>query len=179
MAQKFFINKDMKGCTCVACMTKSGWELVLTLLTSLGSIDGIAYTTLIFVAQKLHEHPSNTKQYDRKSRHRRTIQQRRHERLDSTSYMTPVNNFRNAQHAAKLGSCTPNIRGTTELATDFVAKAAATFPTTILTRLCLNYDQKENGYDNASEQHDILATALASVWSLEHVCGVLNEFIES
>ncbi|KAF9315378.1 hypothetical protein BG006_003764, partial [Podila minutissima] len=64
IAENFAINKDMKfvlGYTCSDCSTKNGWDLVLTLLTALGSVGGIAYTVLIFISQKLFEHSSDTK----------------------------------------------------------------------------------------------------------------------
>ncbi|KAG0223598.1 hypothetical protein BGW41_005446 [Actinomortierella wolfii] len=67
-ASEFAIGKDMRfvvGYTCNACSRKTGWDLVLTLLTSLGAVGGIIYTVLIFIAQYLYERPSSTKTYDK------------------------------------------------------------------------------------------------------------------
>ncbi|KAF9179775.1 hypothetical protein BGZ51_006655 [Haplosporangium sp. Z 767] len=67
MAKKFAVNKDMKfvvGYTCSACSTKSGWDLVLTLLITLGSVGGIVYTILIFVAETIYVRSSDTKKYN-------------------------------------------------------------------------------------------------------------------
>ncbi|KAF9997146.1 hypothetical protein BGZ80_010177 [Entomortierella chlamydospora] len=62
-----FFGDDMGfqvGYTCSKCKVKSGWDLTLVLLTTFGSVGGIAYTILIFVAKNLYEHQSNTANYD-------------------------------------------------------------------------------------------------------------------
>lgn len=66
-AKTLGLHKDLKfvvGYTCSDCSTKSGWDLVLTLLTALGSLGGIAYTVLIFISQMIYERSSDKQKYD-------------------------------------------------------------------------------------------------------------------
>ncbi|KAF9390633.1 hypothetical protein CPB97_008822 [Podila verticillata] len=66
-AKNLGLHKNMKfvvGYTCSDCSTKSGWDLVLTLLTALGSLGGIVYTVLIFISQKMYERSSDKQKYD-------------------------------------------------------------------------------------------------------------------
>ncbi|KAF9966068.1 hypothetical protein BGZ73_001165, partial [Actinomortierella ambigua] len=68
-AAEFALNKGMRfivGYTCQTCSIKTGMDLVLTLLTALGSVGGITYTVLIFVAQTIFERPlSESSEYEK------------------------------------------------------------------------------------------------------------------
>ncbi|KAF9957089.1 hypothetical protein BGZ70_009621 [Mortierella alpina] len=67
MAKTFAINSDMKfavGYTCSRCSRKSGWDLLLTLLTSMGSLGGMVYTVLIYLGQKMYTRRQDDNPYD-------------------------------------------------------------------------------------------------------------------
>ncbi|KAF9931172.1 hypothetical protein BGZ75_007794 [Mortierella antarctica] len=67
MAKTFAINSDMRfavGYTCSKCSRKVGWDLLLTLLTSFGSLGGMVYTVLIFLGQKMYTRKQDANPYD-------------------------------------------------------------------------------------------------------------------
>ncbi|CAO3566526.1 unnamed protein product [Mortierella alpina] len=67
MAQTFAVNSDMKfavGYTCSKCSRKTGWDLLLTLLTSIGSLGGMVYTVLIYLGQKMYTRRQDVNPYD-------------------------------------------------------------------------------------------------------------------
>ncbi|KAF9288859.1 hypothetical protein BGZ68_010491 [Mortierella alpina] len=65
-AKTFAINSNMKfitAYTCYRCSRKSGWDLLLTLLTSIGSVGGMVYTVLIYLAQTIYTRTPDANKY--------------------------------------------------------------------------------------------------------------------
>ncbi|KAF9416536.1 hypothetical protein BGZ76_004654 [Entomortierella beljakovae] len=66
-AKNFYLYKNRTlsvPYSCKECSPKKGKDLILALLTALGSVGGIAYTLLITVGQYFYERGLKTKEYD-------------------------------------------------------------------------------------------------------------------
>ncbi|KAF9571420.1 hypothetical protein EC968_000635 [Mortierella alpina] len=65
-AKTFAVNSNMKFMTayiCYKCSRKSGWDLLLTLLTSIGSVGGMVYSVLIYLGQTLYTRTPDAEKY--------------------------------------------------------------------------------------------------------------------